>query len=121
MLNFIKNLFREPGLKENELIGIWKCKKINNRDIINLGFKTIKLILKEDHSLEQETNMNAFGGDVTTRSNGKWELIDNQLIVKVGEYESKCSIHFKNGTVKFNPDPIFKEERIKLTEYVKSK
>lgn len=120
ILKFIKEIIWGPTLKESELIGNWICKKINNKNINSLGFNKIRLSLNADHSLIQETNMNSFDGDFSTKSSGNWEIINNLLIVTVGGHKSKCAVNLKNSRIRFNPDPIFKEERIKFTDYVKT-
>jgi len=119
MLEYLKSLFGKSALSTRDLIGEWSCKKINNRSIDEFGFIEIRIIFNLDKTLEQQTKMNAFGGDVTTKSSGTWDLIDKQFVAEIGEHKSKCAIHKLASNIVFKPDPLFKKESINMTEYKK--
>ena len=65
--------------------------------------------------------MNAFGGDIATKSEGSWKLDNGMLLTIFGEGKNKCSLKKSSDGIIFSPDPLFKPEVIQTTEYRKIK
>ena len=83
------------------------------------GFVSVKIEFRKNGEAFQETQMKSFGGDVTTKSTGNWELSDTKLKIKFGESEKECTVQKMKEQIQFKPDPLFKEEAIKTTLYKK--
>ena len=119
LLTFLFGCGQTTVAKDN-LIGIWVGEKQNNILITDQGFRSIKLTFTKD-SVEVFADMNAFGGQVTTKSSGPWTINKNILKAKFGESEHECSVVLENGVLTFKPDLFFKPESAFSSQYKKAK
>lgn len=118
-LNFLFSCKQEPITKRN-LIGIWHGEKHNGTLIKDKGFNSIQLTFTED-SVEVIVDMKAFGGQVTTKSSGSWELNKNIIKTRFADQAHECiiTLNNKNMTLTFKPDLFFKSESVMTSEYKK--
>jgi hypothetical protein len=119
LLTFLLGCRQTTVTKEN-LLGVWEGKKQNDHPIKALGFNSIKLTFTTD-SVEVLADMNAFGGQVITKSTGSWTLNKNIIKTKFGENVKECSVTFKDGKLMFKPDLFFKQESVSSSQYIKTK
>jgi hypothetical protein len=118
-LNFLFSCKQTPITKDN-LIGIWKGEKQNGTLIKDKGFNSIKLTFTND-SVEVIVDMKAFGGQVTTKSSGPWELNKNIIKTRFGDHAQEClvTLNNKTKTLTYKPDLFFKPESVVTSEYKK--
>jgi hypothetical protein len=119
-LNFLFSCKQVPITKDN-LIGVWQGEKQNGTLIKDKGFNSIKLTFTND-SVEVIVDMKAFGGQVTTKSSGPWELNKNIIKTRFGDHTQECLVILNNKTktLTFKPDLFFKPESVVTSEYKKN-
>jgi hypothetical protein len=104
-------------LTREDLIGKWECVAMNGEPIQKTQFISVSIEFQHDGQTQQETHMNAWGGDVKTTSNGPWDIENGILKTKYGENEHTSKITVSNKNLIFSPDPLFNPESIKTSEY----
>lgn len=117
---FLNTLFgcKQATITKEDLIGVWQGERQNGILIKDKGFNSIKVTFTTD-SVELIVDMNSFGGRVTTKSGGPWELNNNILKTRFGDYDQECAVILddKTNTLTFKPDLFFKPESVLTSEY----
>ena len=116
LFTFLFGCKQQEVLKEN-LYGTWEAVKLNGGPISKHGFTSIKMNITPD-SIYITTEMKTFG-DVTTKSQGTWQLMDNVLKSKIGEVNRDSHLQIQGGNTIFTPDPLFQPEAVYESEYRK--
>ncbi len=119
---FLSTLFgcKQAAVTKDNLIGVWNGEKQNGIFIKDKGFNSIQVTFTNG-SVEVIVDMNSFGGKVTTKSSGPWELNSNILKTKFGDSTQECRVILNNKTksVIFKPDLFFRPEAVLTSEYKK--
>lgn len=117
LLGLLSFLFscKQPGINKDALYGSWEAIRLDGKPINTHGFTSIKMKITPD-SIYITTQMKTFG-DVTTESEGSWELTGNGFKSKIGEGGKESNIYMQGSNLIFTPDPLFKQEAVSKSEY----
>jgi hypothetical protein len=108
---------KQQEIPKEALYGNWEAVKLNSGPINKHGFTSIKMNITPD-SIHITTEMKTFG-EITTKSEGTWQLIGNVFKSKIGEAEKDSRIKVRGANIIFMPDPLFKQETVYESEYQK--
>lgn len=108
---------KNQEISKESLYGNWEAIKLNDEPINKHGFTSIKMNISPD-SIHITTQTKTFG-EITTESEGTWQLTGNVFKSKIGEINKETHLRVKGSNILFTPDPLFRNETVSTSEYRK--
>lgn len=110
---------KQPKINKEALYGNWEAVRLDGEPINTHGFTSIKMNITPD-PIRITTQMKTFA-DVTTKSEGSWELAGNVFNAKIGDNDKTSQIQLQRSNLIFSPDPLINQEAVSNSEYQKVK